>query len=67
MQLARLLHLPSRGPKGCTCGHQANAHEHYRRGSDCALCGCPKFRAGSAKPAPRNDGRDNRGEQARAA
>jgi hypothetical protein len=67
VQLGRLLHLPSRGsgPKGCTCGHAANAHEHYRRGTDCALCSCPKFRAGS--PAKGRSERDNRGEQAHAA
>jgi hypothetical protein len=32
----------------CSCGHAAAAHEHYRRGSDCALCspgGCVKFRS----------------------
>ncbi|GAA3337471.1 hypothetical protein GCM10017714_04650 [Curtobacterium pusillum] len=28
----------------CVCGHAQEAHEHYRRGSDCALCDCPKFR-----------------------
>jgi hypothetical protein len=68
VQLARLLHLSSRGPKGCTCGHEANAHEHYRRGTDCAMCSCPKFRAGSStKAAPKGDGHDGRGEQARAA
>jgi len=67
VQLARLLHLPFRGsgPKGCTCGHAANAHEHYRRGTDCALCTCPKFRAGP--PAKGRDGRDNRSEQGHAA
>lgn len=27
------------------CGHPAEAHEHYRRGSDCALCRCPGFAA----------------------
>ncbi|PYY54560.1 hypothetical protein DEJ17_14265 [Curtobacterium sp. MCSS17_011] len=27
-----------------TCGHQQAAHEHYRPGTDCALCDCPKFR-----------------------
>lgn len=35
----------------CGCGHQKSAHEHYRRGSDCALCAagvCDKFAA--AKP-----------------
>ena len=68
MQLARLLHLPIRGsgPKGCRCGHAANAHEHYRRGTDCAMCTCPKFRAGTARQGPRRP-RDDRGEQARAA
>jgi hypothetical protein len=67
VQLARLLHLPSRGsgPKGCKCGHAANAHEHYRRGTDCGLCSCPKFRAGT--PARAREGRDNRGERAYAA
>jgi hypothetical protein len=28
----------------CRCGHLKNAHDHYRRGSDCGLCGCPRFR-----------------------
>lgn len=28
----------------CVCGHQQAAHEHYRPGSDCALCDCPRFR-----------------------
>lgn len=31
----------------CRCGHRREVHEHYRRGTDCALCGvevCPKFR-----------------------
>lgn len=30
----------------CVCGHSRSAHEHYRRGTDCALCsleGCAKF------------------------
>jgi len=29
----------------CRCGHLRNAHQHYRSGSDCGLCGCPRFRA----------------------
>lgn len=33
---------PVAGPS-CNCGHGKQAHEHYRRGSDCALCGCGKF------------------------
>jgi hypothetical protein len=31
----------------CTCGHGAEAHEHYRPGSDCGTCGrtaCAEFR-----------------------
>jgi len=28
----------------CTCGHSRAAHEHYRQGTDCALCDCPRFR-----------------------
>jgi hypothetical protein len=30
----------------CTCGHEPDAHEHYRPGSDCAFCGhdaCGKY------------------------
>jgi hypothetical protein len=32
----------------CRCGHAAEAHEHYRPGSDCGACGvprCGRFRA----------------------
>ena len=28
----------------CTCGHRPAAHEHYRAGTDCALCPCPIYR-----------------------
>ena len=31
----------------CKCSHSQGAHEHYRRGSDCAICGaevCRRFR-----------------------
>jgi hypothetical protein len=67
VQLSRVLHLPSRasGPKGCRCGHSEHAHEHYRRGNDCALCACPRFKAGAA--APHRGSRGSRGEQVRAA
>ena len=32
----------------CRCGHDAEAHEHYRPGSDCGACGaeCGRFRRG---------------------
>ncbi|WP_211770117.1 hypothetical protein [Kutzneria sp. CA-103260] len=32
----------------CECGHARAAHEHYRPGSDCALCDCPRFRDSDA-------------------
>ncbi|GAA0290246.1 hypothetical protein [Kineococcus aurantiacus] len=28
----------------CVCGHPADSHRHYRRGSDCSLCDCPRLR-----------------------
>jgi hypothetical protein len=31
----------------CTCGHGKDAHEHYRPGTDCGVCGattCAAFR-----------------------
>lgn len=28
----------------CRCGHSRQTHEHYRQGSDCAVCGCPRWR-----------------------
>jgi hypothetical protein len=28
----------------CKCEHARNAHEHLRRGSDCALCECRRYR-----------------------
>jgi hypothetical protein len=28
----------------CRCGHFEGAHEHYRRGTDCALCSCDRYR-----------------------
>ncbi|HEY3869612.1 MAG TPA: hypothetical protein VGM10_14720 [Actinocrinis sp.] len=31
----------------CRCGHPGSAHEHYRPGSECAVCGlevCSRFR-----------------------
>jgi hypothetical protein len=37
---------PDRGT--CRCGHSRAAHEHLRRGTDCALCpvtACNRYRA----------------------
>jgi hypothetical protein len=44
------LRVPGRAPQApppaartvvdpCACGHAKEAHEHYRRGSDCGVCG----------------------------
>lgn len=33
----------------CRCGHPADMHEHYRRGTDCGSCGiehCPAYAPG---------------------
>ena len=38
---------PALAGKLCRCGHGRTAHEHYRRGSDCGVCGaagCAAFR-----------------------
>ena len=29
----------------CACGHHRDAHQHYRPGSDCALCDCRRLAA----------------------
>lgn len=37
---------PSRAGQAhaCGCGHPRAAHEHYKGGTDCALCPCARFR-----------------------
>lgn len=45
-RLRALLHRP------CRCGHDADAHEHYRPGSDCGWCDCPRFRRAWLRPRP---------------
>jgi hypothetical protein len=32
--------------RACSCGHGKDAHEHYRRGSDCSACGCTRYHGG---------------------
>jgi hypothetical protein len=27
----------------CSCGHGKPAHQHYRRGTDCAMCSCARY------------------------
>ena len=41
----------------CRCGHPRTAHQHYRAGSDCALCDCPKFVLRLPFPGRRGDRR----------
>ncbi len=39
----------------CRCNHEHAAHEHYRPGSDCGICGpqgCASFSAAPASAAP---------------
>ena len=54
-----------KGPQECACGHATEAHEHYRRGSDCALCECARYKAVPAKP--RDEASEPRRDEARAA
>lgn len=28
----------------CRCGHEEDAHEHFRSGSDCGACDCARYR-----------------------
>jgi hypothetical protein len=28
----------------CRCGHDKSAHEHYRKGTECSVCECARFR-----------------------
>jgi hypothetical protein len=49
----RLLRVRTSEPRErepCRCGHVARAHEHYRRGSDCALCECRRYRGAAPRP-----------------
>jgi hypothetical protein len=32
------------GHSHCTCTHPRQAHLHYRRGRDCGLCPCRKYK-----------------------
>ncbi|MEU4371873.1 hypothetical protein [Pseudonocardia alni] len=43
----------------CRCGHERDAHEHYRAGTDCGVCGttCRAFRARTGSAAGRSAGR----------
>ena len=36
--------VPASSGKTCSCGHDKQAHMHYRAGSDCGMCGCGRYR-----------------------
>ena len=42
----------------CACGHERDAHEHYRPGTDCGVCGvaCRAFHARTGRAAGRYAG-----------
>jgi hypothetical protein len=51
--------MPDETPVGeiCTCGHVREAHDHYRRGSDCGVCGaerCRRYTYAGAGPTDRS-------------
>jgi len=33
----------TRGHLRCNCRHGRRAHRHYRHGSECAVCECPRW------------------------
>ncbi|MBO4237339.1 hypothetical protein [Pseudonocardia alni] len=43
----------------CRCGHERDAHDHYRAGTDCGICGtaCRAFHARTGSAAGRSAGR----------
>jgi hypothetical protein len=43
-EVARRDGAPQAVGPACGCGHGKTAHEHYRAGTDCALCECARFR-----------------------
>jgi len=28
---------------GCRCGHPSSSHDHFRAGTDCAVCDCGRY------------------------
>jgi len=49
----------------CRCGHGRDAHAHYRKGSDCALCGCRRWRRKWLTGTAKGDERRAEGEKRR--
>ncbi|WP_226359484.1 MULTISPECIES: hypothetical protein [unclassified Pseudonocardia] len=43
----------------CRCGHERDAHDHYRAGTDCGVCGtsCHAFHASTGSAEGRSFGR----------
>lgn len=44
------LHAAQAAARPCgNCGHHRHAHQHYRPGTECAFCGCPRYRQAVAR------------------
>ena len=41
---APTVHVPVTAGRTCVCGHAKQAHQHYRAGTDCALCACQRLK-----------------------
>ena len=52
------MRVPSLLSLACRCGHPREAHQHYRAGTDCALCRCLRFRV-RLLPTGRAEGDDD--------
>lgn len=53
-------HLPRPAVRLCRCGHEEDAHEHFRDGNDCGACGpvrCRTFRLRTGRRARSSAGR----------
>jgi hypothetical protein len=67
-----MFYSPRRSLAACHCGHGRDTHRHYRRGSDCALCACPRWaperawqRLGLLRPRPSGRTADGQPDRAR--
>jgi hypothetical protein len=57
----------TRRPLLCSCRHSRDAHRHYRPGSDCAVCECPRLSPWNPAPRHRRPGSKAGGRLSRVA
>jgi hypothetical protein len=57
----------TRRPPLCSCRHSRDAHRHYRPGSDCAVCECPRLSPWNPAPGPAGRAVEARGRLSRVA